>query len=209
MLVLAARAGVLATLVRASLLLTLPIGISVVLVSVFTRTGTTVLFEIGPFDATAEGVDFAGQTLVRLFAISLSIGLFVLTTEPRAFVFDLERRGVSPRIAFIAVATIEAVPTLVDRAAIIGESQRARGLDTEGSVRARLRGLLPMVGPVILTSLTDVEERSLALESRAFSRPGRRHLLWSMPDTGWERALRWGLLVALVLAAAARVAGVI
>lgn len=209
MLVLAARAGVLATLVRASLLLTLPIGISVVLVSVFTRTGTTVLFEIGPFDATAEGVDFAGQTLVRLFAISLSIGLFVLTTEPRAFVFDLERRGVSPRIAFIAVATIEAVPTLVDRAAIIGESQRARGLDTEGSVRARLRGLLPMVGPVILTSLTDVEERSLALESRAFSRPGRRHLLWSMPDTGWERALRWGLVAALVLAAAARVGGVI
>ena len=62
-----------------------------------------------------------------------SIGLFVLTTDPRAFVFDLERRGVSPRLAFVAVATIEAVPALVERAAIIGESQRARGLDTEGS----------------------------------------------------------------------------
>jgi energy-coupling factor transport system permease protein len=207
MIALAARAGVLGTLMRASLLLTLPIAISVVLVSVFTRAGTTVLFTIGPFDATVEGVDFAGQTLVRLLAISLSIGLFVLTTEPRAFVFDLERRGVSPRIAFIAVATIEAVPTLVERAAVIGESQRARGLDTEGSVRARLRGILPMVGPVILTSLTDVEERSLALESRAFSRPGTRHLLWAMPDTGWERALRWGLLVLLVAAALARLTG--
>ena len=127
-------------LVRVSLLLTLPIAISVVLVSVFTRAGTTVLFAIGPFDATVEGVDFAGQTLVRLFAISLSIGLFVLTTDPRAFVFDLERRGVSPRIAFVAVATIEAVPALVERAGVIGESQRARGLDTEGSLRARLRG---------------------------------------------------------------------
>ena len=103
------------------------------LVSVFTRAGTTVLFEIGPFDATAEGVDFAAQTLVRLFAISLSIGLFVLTTNPRAFVFDLERRGVSPRIAFVAVATIEAVPALVERAGVIGESQRARGLDTKGA----------------------------------------------------------------------------
>ena len=164
------------------LLLTLPIAISVVLVSVFTRAGTTVLFAIGPFDATVEGVDFAAQTLVRLFAISLSIGLFVLTTHPRAFVFDLERRGVSPRVAFVAVATIEAVPALVERASIIGESQRARGLDTEGGVRARLRGVLPLVGPVIIGALTDVEERSLALESRAFSRPGRRHLLWAMPD---------------------------
>ncbi len=207
MLVLAAVAGGLTTLVRASVFLTLPIGISVVLVSVFTRAGTTVLFQLGPFDATVEGVDFAAQTLVRLFAISLSIGLFVLATEPRAFVFDLERRGIPPRFAFVAVATIEAIPTLIDRAAVIGESQRARGLDTEGGFRARIRGVLPLVGPVIIGSLTDVEERSLALESRAFSRPGRRHLLWSMPDTSWERVLRWALLIALVALIVSRITG--
>jgi energy-coupling factor transport system permease protein len=207
MLMLAWRAGVLGPLVRVSLLLTLPIAVSVVLVSVFTRAGTTVIFQIGPFDATVEGVDFALQTLVRLFAISLSIGLFIMTTEPRAFVFDLERRGVPPRAAFVAVATIEAVPTLVERAATISESQRARGLDTEGSFLARVRGLLPIVGPVIIGSLTDVEERSLALESRAFSRPGRRHLLWAMPDETWERALRWVLVLLLVVAAAARITG--
>lgn len=200
--------SVLARLVRASVLLSLPIVISVILVSVFTRAGTTVLFSVGPFDATLEGADFAAQTLVRLFAISSSIGLFVLTTDPRALVLDLERRGVSPRFAFVAVATIEAVPTLVERAATIGESQRARGLDTEGSLRARLRGLLPIVGPVIITSLTDVEERSLALESRAFSRPGRRHLLWSMPDSPGERLLRWVLVGALVALIGARMAGV-
>jgi energy-coupling factor transport system permease protein len=205
---LAAAAGVVARLLRASLLLSLPIVISVILVSVFTRAGETVLFEIGPFDATLEGVDFAAQTLVRLLAISVSIGLFVLTTEPRAFVLDLERRGVPPRFAFVAVATIEAVPTLVERAATIGESQRARGLNTEGSLRARLRGLLPIVGPVIITSLTDVEERSLALESRAFSRPGRRHLLWAMPDRPGERVLRWVLIAALLALIGARVTGI-
>jgi energy-coupling factor transport system permease protein len=207
MLLLAWRAGVLGALVRISLLLTLPIAISVVLVSVFTRAGTTVLFQIGPFDATLEGVDFALQTLVRLFAISLSLGLFIMTTEPRAFVFDLERRGVPPRAAFIAVATIEAVPTLVERASTISESQRARGLDTEGSFRARVRGVLPIIGPVIIGSLTDVEERSLALESRAFSRPGRRNLLWAMPDRAWERVLRWALVLSLVVATAARISG--
>jgi len=166
-----------------------------------------VIFVIGPFDATVEGVDFAAQTVLRLFAISTSIGLFILTTDPRAFVLDLERRGVPPRAAFVAVSTIEAVPTLVERAAVIGESQRARGLDTEGSIRARLRGLLPLVGPVILTSLTDVEERSLALETRAFSRPGKRHLLWAMPDTTWERVVRWLLILAFVGLVAFRVAG--
>ena len=204
----ARAAGVARALLRASLLLSLPIAVSVVLVSVFTRPGSTVPFTIGPFDATLEGVDFAAQTLVRLLAISLSIGLFLLTTEARPFVFDLERRGVPPRFTFVALATIEAVPTLVERAATIAESQRARGLDTEGGVRARVRGVLPLVGPAVITSLTDVEERSLALESRAFSRPGRRHLLWSMPDSGRERLLRAVLVLVLLGAVVLRVAGV-
>jgi energy-coupling factor transport system permease protein len=196
-------------LFRVSLIVTLPLAISVVLVSALTRPGETVLFVIGPFDVTLQGVDFAAQTVVRLLAISTALGLFALTTEPRAFVLDLERRGVSPRLAFVAVATVEAVPTLIERGATIAESQRARGLDTEGSLRARLRGLLPIVVPMILGSLTDVEERSLALESRAFSRPGRRHLLWAMPDTGWERIVRWLLLLGLVAAIVARLTGVI
>jgi energy-coupling factor transport system permease protein len=194
-------------LVRISFLLTLPIAISVVLVSVFTRAGETVLFTIGPFDATGEGVDFAGQTLVRLFAISTAIGLFGLTTDPRAFVLDLERRGLSPRFAFVALATLEAVPAMVERAGVIQAAQRARGLDTEGSVRARLRGVMPLVGPVVLSSLTEVEERSLALEVRAFGRPGRRHLLWRIPDSRAQLAFRVLAIAALILAILLRVSG--
>lgn len=200
-------AGLARRLVRISLLLTLPIAISVVLVSVFTRAGHTVLFEVGPFDATLEGVDFAGQTLVRLFAISTAIGLFGLTTEPRSFVLDLERRGLSPRFAFVAAATLEAVPAMVERAGVIADAQRARGLDTEGSIRARLRGVLPLVGPVILSSLTEVEERSLALEVRAFGRPGRRHLLWALPDSPRQMAARLLMLAGLVAAIVLRSTG--
>ena len=203
----AALAGVGRRLVRISFLLTLPVAISVVLVSVFTRAGTTVLFSIGPFDATREGVDFAGQILVRLFAISTAIGLFGLTTDPRALVLDLERRGMSRRFAFVAASTLESVPAMVERAQVIQAAQRARGLDTEGSVRARLRGVLPLVAPVILSSLTEVEERTLALEVRAFGRPGRRQLLWWAPDTTWERILRWGLVLIFVTAVGLRLTG--
>lgn len=189
-----------------SLLVSLPIAVSVVLVSVFTRVGTTVLFSIGPFDATLQGADFAGQTLVRLLAIALSVGLFSTTTDPRALVADLERRGAPPRLAFVALATVEAVPTLAERGRVIAEAQRARGLDTEGGLVARARGLLPIVGPAILSSLTDVEERSLALETRGFTRPGRRELLWSVPDSARQTFARRLLLATLVVLVAAHAA---
>ena len=94
---------------------------------------------------------------------------------------------------------------MVERANIIASAQRARGLDTEGSVRARLRGLLPLAGPVVLSSLTEVEERSLALEVRAFGKPGRRELLWRMPDSTAQLAVRAILVLALIAAIGGRI----
>ena len=98
---------------------------------------------------------------------------------------------------------------MLERAAAITAAQRARGLDTEGSLLARLRGILPIAGPVVLGSIGEVEERTMALEARAFSRPGRRTLLWHPPDSGLQRAARWAMVLALPAAAAARAAGVL
>jgi len=205
----AIAAKMLPRLLRFAVALSLPIGISVALVSVFTLAGETVLFRIGPFDATAEGVDFAAQVILRLFVIAMALSLFGLTTEPRALVVDLERRGLPPRLAFAAAATLETIPLMIERAQAIQAAQRARGLDTEGSLGARLRGVMPLVGPVILSSLTEVEERSLALEVRAFGRPGRRNLLWWLPDTGRQRLVRWALVVGFLLLVGGRVASVL
>ena len=51
---------------RRALVVTLPLAVAVGLVSVFTRPGPTVLFELGPFNATLEGADFAARVAVRL-----------------------------------------------------------------------------------------------------------------------------------------------
>ena len=86
------------------------------------------------------------------------------------------------------------VPAMADRAATIIAAQRARGLDTEGSFAARVRGLIPLAGPVILGAIGEVEERTLALEARAFGRPGRRTLLWEPPDSAVQRLARWSMV---------------
>ncbi len=122
---------------------------------------------------------------------------------------DLEHRGVSPRLAFVANASVQTVPAMAERAQAIVAAQRARGLDTEGSFTRRLRGIVPIVGPVVLGSIAEVEERSMALEARAFSRPGRRSLLWSPPDAGWQRLLRWLLFIGLVALVIGRASGLL
>ncbi|MGH2401396.1 MAG: energy-coupling factor transporter transmembrane component T family protein [Candidatus Limnocylindria bacterium] len=204
----AAAAGVLGRLVRTSLLLALPIAISAFLVNLFFFPGAeTVLLRIGPIAATAEGLAFAVEILVRILAISGAVTLFYLTTRPADLVVDLERRGVSPRVGFVANASVQTVPAMVERAAQITAAQRARGLDTEGSPWRRIRGVVPIVGPVILGSIAEVEERTMALEARGFTRPGRRTLLWAPSDSSVEALGRWALLIGLVVLVALRIAG--
>ena len=204
----ALAAGVARDLVRTSLLLTLPIAISALLVNLFFFPGGhQVLLRLGPITATAEGLEFALEILVRIMAISGAITLFYLTTRPQDLVVDLERRGVSARVAFVANASVQTVPAMVERAQQIAAAQRARGLDTEGSLWRRVRGVVPIVGPVILGSIAEVEERTLALEARGFTRPGMRTLLWWPSDSAQQRIARWGLVVALLSLVGARIAG--
>jgi energy-coupling factor transport system permease protein len=194
----AASARLVGRVVRSVALVTLPLAISVLAVNLlFFPGGQAVLFRLGPVAATAEGLTYAIEVIVRLVAIAGGVVLFYLTTPPGDLTLDLERRGVSPRVAFVVNASTQMVPAMAERASTIIAAQRARGLDTEAGVLARARGLLPLAGPVILGAIGEVEERTLALEARAFGRPGRRTLVWAPADSGRQRAARW-LMVALI-----------
>lgn len=191
---------------RDATLATLPIALAVVLVQGFGGIGETVLFKAGPLEGTVEGLTAAAQVSLRLFVMAAALALFGLTTPASELVADLERRGVSPRLAFAASTTLGAVPAVVEQARVVRDAQRARGLDIDGGLRVRLRGVLPLAGPVVLGTLHGVEQRSLALEARSFGRPGRRELLWAPTDRGRERGLRWLLafwMVGLIAAAGA------
>ena len=206
----AAVAGVVRPLLRAVVLLALPIAISVVVINVlFFPAGEHVLFQLGPVTATVEGLVFALEVVARIVAISGAITLFYLTTTPGELTIDLERRGVPARLAFVASASVQTVPAMVERAVAITAAQRARGLDTEGSLAARLRGIVPIVGPVILGAIGEVEERTMALEARGFSRPGRRTLLWQPADSSAQRVARYLMVFAIPAFVAARAAGLL
>jgi energy-coupling factor transport system permease protein len=203
----AARVG--GAVARRTLLVVTPVAIAVALVAGLTRPGSTVLVVLGPFDVTLEGLDFAARIALRLIVMAGALVLFGLTTPVRSVVADLERRGTSPRLTYAVAATLDAVPQMLEGGRTIRDAQRARGLDTEGSVGARLRGVLPLAGPAVLGAIHDVEAQVLALETRGFGRPGRRHVLWAPPDSPSQRVARWALVVAVLLLLAGTASGAV
>ena len=186
------------------MLATLPILISIVLINTFLYPGATdTIFSIGPVRATASGLTVAGQASLRIVAFALSVAVFALTTPTDDLLADLERRGLGRRGSFIVSSAIQAIPRLATRAREVSDAQRARGLDTEGSPWRRIRGVVPLAGPLITGALSEVEERAMALEARAFSAPNRRVTLRPLADSAGQRAARWLLglaTLALILA---------
>jgi energy-coupling factor transport system permease protein len=180
-------------MLRLAAVATLPLAIAVVLVQGLAGLGLAAPVAVS----------------LRLFVMASALGLFGLTTPTRDLVADLERRGVSPRLAFAAAATLGAMPALLEQARQVRDAQRARGLDIDGRLSTRVRGLVPLVGPVVAGTLHSIEGRSLALEARAFGRPGRRHLVWAPADPAREQALRWIVAVAIAVLSVATLTGAV
>jgi energy-coupling factor transport system permease protein len=55
--------------------------------------------------------------------------------------------------------------------------------------------------------LSEVEERTMALEARAFSAPGGRTTLRVLPDSGTQRIVRWIAGLGAIVVVAASLAG--
>jgi energy-coupling factor transport system permease protein len=204
----ASAAGLLGAVIRTSLLLALPVALSAIVVNtLFAPTAGATLLGLGPVRVTEEGLRLAGVVAARVLVIAGGVTLFYRTTRRSELVVDLERRGLPARLTFVLAAVVTAIPTLAERASVIVAAQRARGLDTEGSARRRMRGLLPLAGPAVLGAIAEAEARAVALEARGFSRPGRRTILWSPPDDAFQRAGRWAIVAGLGLLLASRLLG--
>jgi energy-coupling factor transport system permease protein len=147
---------------------------------------------------------FGLEAALRLLSAVLPPSLLFLTTPPDRLLADLERRGLPPAAGFVVAAALGAVPRTRDRAHRVGEALRARGLDTEGGVAGRLRGLLPLGSAMVQGTLAEVEDRTLALEARGFRSARRRTILRPPPDRALELAVRVALLVVVLVAIAVR-----
>ena len=184
--------------VRLSLVLSLPLAASVVVVNL--------LFSPGSVE---EGALLAAEVVIRVLTMAGAAVLFYRTTSPADLVGSLQHHGLPARATFVIHNAVAMIPRLAERAREVTAAQRARGLDSEGSWWRRGRGVLAITAPTVLGAIGEVETRTLALETRGFTRPGRATVLRVPADSTVQRLARWGMLAALIALGAARFTGIL
>lgn len=91
------------------------------------------------------------------------------------------------------------IPEMGKQSSIIIDSQKARGVETEGNVFVRMKALIPVIIPLVLSSIANTEERALTLEARGFSIGKKRTVMNDISETKNDRIMKIILLMFLVL----------
>jgi energy-coupling factor transporter transmembrane protein EcfT len=108
---------------------------------------------------------------------------------------SLKQVGLPSAITYIFVTTLQIIPRFQYKASMVLDAQRSRGMQTEGNLLIRSRALVPLVVPLVIGSLVEVEERSIAIEARAFNSKHQETSLIEIPDSRTQRRVRIALLV--------------
>jgi len=148
---------------------------------------------------------FGFANAMRIFVMVSSFTIFLLTTHPSELMSDLTRRGLPGQFAYVIISTLQIIPQMQAKAQTIIAAQRSRGLDTESTFAKRVGALVPLVGPLVFGSLVEVEERAIAIEARGFTSTRVKTSLYEIPDSNFDKTLRWGLVLLVIASIVSRI----
>lgn len=186
--------------------ISLPFILSVVIIqSLFWGEGTPI-FEFWILAPKIEGAIFAVISIGRIILVMAGFILFAMTTRPDTLMISLKQVGVPSSLAYIIVTTLQIAPRFLSKASTILDAQRSRGLETEGNLFVRSRAVVPIILPLVLGSLMEVEERTIAIEARGFNSNKKETSLVEIPDSNGQVAVRKVFVALMVLSVIARIA---
>lgn len=201
----AAVAGVGRVFTTAYLKLCLVVGVLLFAVrAVFAVDREAALWAWGPFAVSAAGIGVAADFALLVMAMCGLITLLFTLVPIRYLMLALERVGMSPKASYVMLASFQAITELGAHTRTVLEAQKARGIETDGSLWRRARAFFPVLTPVFLSAMSATEERALALDARAFHAPVRHTHLAFLPRTS---ATQWAMLVGTVVLTALAITG--
>ncbi|MFT5701804.1 MAG: energy-coupling factor transport system permease protein [Desulforhopalus sp.] len=201
--VVAASGGILKEVCQALGRIILPLLLFMIPIHGFLYPGNkTILFEAYNMPLYQDGLLFALTTLSKLTALLMTSLLFVFSTHPADLITAISHQGKSPSLAYLIGSPLLLLGGMRERIETIQAAQRARGLHTDGNVIQRFCSLAPLILPLVIGAIVEVEQRSIALEVRGFKSTSIKTSLRILTDSTLQRLARWLMLsvaAALVL----------
>lgn len=147
---------------------------STVLWSIFYK-GETTIFKFGILTVSKESFLYGLGMGIRLDFFLLCGLVFLSCTKVEEFTLALKKLGLSYPVCFSLTLAFRLVPLFYDAAFTIVQAQKSRGLDLEsGNLFQRIKKYVPLMAPIFLYAIRNVDMLAMALESKGFGAQKQR-----------------------------------
>ncbi len=141
----------------------------------FTHSGGQTILSTPLGTLTEREVLFALGRSERIAAFIIGGLLFVTTTSNEELVAGMRSLGIPFAFCFAVGTALRLFPTFLGSANTVKQAQAARGHETGGSnPLSLLRSYIPLLIPVFMTAIRNVQTQAMALEARGFDTRGTR-----------------------------------
>jgi energy-coupling factor transport system permease protein len=165
------------------------------------KTRNIVLEGIGRFTLTKEQLFYEFNVFLKYITIIPPAILLMVTTHPSEFAASLDRIGVPYTAAYSVSLTLRYIPDVQRDYEAISQAQQARGLELskKASFVKRLKRTVPLLLPLIFSSLDRIDMISHAMELRGFGKNKKRSWYSAKPFSPADIA---SIIISILLFAA-------
>lgn len=162
--------------------LLISLAVSLLILTVLTiRSGETLCYLIPPsvpviggaLPVTVGAIDLAVAMSLRFAAMLFAFQLLVISTQPRDLVHLLDRLRMPVDYTLMFLIALRFIPSLQLEAKRIHEAQLARAYNPGKGVAGKVRGLFPIIIPLVSNTLGKATVLGLTIDLRGY-RSGKR-----------------------------------
>ncbi len=168
--------------------------------------GPAVYWKWKIFSVTQAGIVFSAFLVIRLVLLVTFSSMLTYTTTPVALTDGLESlltplkwiRFPVHALALIMSLALRMIPILMDETERIRDAQKARGAAMdEGNLIKRVKAMIPVLIPLLLSAFRRADELGEAMESRCYM-GGKKRTKYKKLRFTWRDLIAFLLIAALV-----------
>jgi len=128
------------------------------------------------FTLTWEQIFYEFNVFLKYITIIPPALLLMVTTHPSEFAASLNKIGIPYTVSYSVSITLRYIPDIQRDFEAIYQSQQARGLELSGkaSVIKRIKRTVPLLLPLVISSIERIDVISRAMELRGFGKNKKR-----------------------------------
>lgn len=149
-----------------------------------------VLFTIFGIKYYAKGFAHASYYYLRIMPLMSSLFLIFITMDYTDLGATLCKLGFPYKGVFTFIDSFQVINLLGKEMNQIRDAQRARGLETEGSLIKRFKAFIPIMIPVVANSIVKVQDQAIAMDSKGFNSKCKKTIYRDLTETPYDRTVK-------------------